>query len=109
MERDKRADLAVSDYAQLGALREFLSWAVPGIRVLLIPGRRLPGEQRGLDVLALLASRGGLVAAVRILPEFLRSRKSALSITITVRGNSIVLTATNVDDVVPILERLLDA
>jgi hypothetical protein len=109
MERDKRADLAVSDYSQLGALREFLSWAVPGVRVLLNRGRPGRDEQVAPDILALLASTSAMVSAVRILPEFLRSRQAALSITITVRDKSIVLTATNVDDVVPILERLLEA
>jgi hypothetical protein len=105
MERDTRADLAVSDYSQLGALREFLGWAVPGIRVLLIPGR--PAGS-GRDILALLADRDGLLAALRILPEFLRSRQGALSIAVTVKGTSVVLTAANVEDVTPILERLLD-
>lgn len=116
MELDKRADLAVSDYSQLGALREFLGWAVPGIRVLLIPARRSPDrgpdvglDRNELDILALLASRTGLMSAVRILPEFLRSRREALSITITIRGKSVVLTASNVDDVIPILDSLLDS
>src|SRR5581483_5976040 len=104
MERDKRADLAVSDYAQLGALREFLGWAVPGVRVLLIPGRPGRGEQ---SVLALLASTGGMLSAVRLLPQFLTSRRPALSMTITVGGTSVELTATNLDDVIPVLERAL--
>lgn len=106
MTLDKRADLAVSDYSQLGALREFLGWAVPGVRVLLIPGRAGRGEQ---SILALLASDAGMVTAVRQLPEFLMSRRPPLSITITVRGTAIELTATNVDDVIPALERVLDA
>jgi Effector Associated Constant Component 1 len=104
MERDKRADLAVSDYSQLGPLREFLSWAVPGIRVLLIPGRRDRGEPA---ILALLATGGGMMNAIKILPEFLRSRQTALSITVTIRGRSVLLTATNVDGVIPILEQLI--
>jgi hypothetical protein len=106
MTLDKRADLAVSDYSQLSALREFLGWAVPGVRVLLIPGRASRGEE---SILAVLASSGGMVSAVRQLPEFLMSRRPALSITITVRGTSVVLTATNLDEVVPVLERALDA
>jgi hypothetical protein len=104
MERDKRADLAVSDHAHLGALREFLGWAVPGVRVLLIPGRRDRGEQA---ILALLATTGVMVSAIKILPEFLRSRRTALSITITIQARSVVLTATNSGDVIPILENLL--
>jgi membrane-associated two-gene conflict system component 1 (EACC1) len=104
MERDKRADLAVSDYSQLAALRDFLGWAVPGVRVLLIPGRAGRDER---SILALLASRAGMVSAVRTLSQFLMSRRPALSITITVGGTAIELTATNVDEVIPVLERAL--
>lgn len=104
MERDKRADLAVSDYAQLGALRDFLSWAVPEVRVLLIPARPGRGEQ---SVLALLASTGGMLSAVRQLPQFLMSRRPALSMTITVGRTSVELTASNLDEVIPVLEQAL--
>ena len=104
MERDKRADLAVSDYSQLGALREFLGWAVPGVRVLLIPGRPERDER---SILALLASRAGMVGAVRTLSQFFMSRRPALSITITVGGTAIELTATNIDEVIPVLEQAL--
>lgn len=48
------------------------------------------------------------MAAIKVLPEFLRSRKTGLSITMTVKGERFNLTATNVDEVMPILERLLD-
>jgi Effector Associated Constant Component 1 len=104
MEWDKRADLAVSDYSQLGALREFLGWAVPWVRVLHIPGRPGQGEQ---PILALLASRAGMLSAVRLLPDFLMSRRPALAITITVGGTSVELTATNVDEVLPVLGQAL--
>jgi hypothetical protein len=104
----KRAEFAVSDQSQLGALRQLLGLAVPGTRVRMISGQPEPGEQGATDILALLASSSGVVAAIKILPEFLRSRKTALSVTVTVDGKSVTLTATNVDDVLPILERLLD-
>jgi hypothetical protein len=104
----KRAEFAVSDQSQLGALRQLLDWAVPGSRVRVIPGQPEPGEQGAMDILALLASSSGLVAAIKTLPEFLRSRKTALSVTVTVEDKSVTLTATNVDDVLPILDRLLD-
>ena len=57
----------------------------------------------------MLASSTGLVAAIRVLPEFLRSRRTGLSVTMTVKGEPFTLTATNVDEVMPVLERLLDA
>ena len=104
---DVRAELSVSDYSQLGPLEKYLKSAVPDARVSRVPGQPLAGEQGVLDVLAVLGSSGGLVAAIRVLPEFLRSRKTGLSITMTVRGEPFTLTATNVDEVMPILERLL--
>jgi len=54
-----------------------------------------------------LAGSSGLVAAIKILPEFIRSRRSGFRIETTVRGEKFVLEATNVQDVLPIVERLL--
>jgi hypothetical protein len=104
----KRAQLTLSDHSQLRALRDFLSWAAPGARVLQIPRRPAPGDRVALDMLTLLATSSGLVATVKILPDFLRSRNAALSVTITVEGTSVTLTATNVNEILPVLTRLLD-
>jgi hypothetical protein len=104
----QRAELSVSDQSQVGPLQEFLGWAVPDISVSRITGKPRAGEQGALDVVGVLAGSSGLVAAVRVLPEFLRSRKTGLSITATVKGEPFTLTATNVDEVMPILEKLLD-
>jgi hypothetical protein len=103
-----RAELSVSDYSQLGPLQDYLGSAAPDARVSRVAGQPGTGEQGALDVLAVLGSSSGLVAAVRVLPEFLRSRKTGLSITMTVSGEPFTLTATNVDEVMPILDRLLD-
>jgi Effector Associated Constant Component 1 len=105
----KRARLTLSDHSQLRALRDFLSWAAPGARVLQIPLRPVPGERVALDMLTLLATSSGLVAAVKILPEFLRSRDAALAVTITIEDTSVTLTATNVNEILPVLTQLLDA
>jgi Effector Associated Constant Component 1 len=104
----KRAQLTLSDHSQLRALRDFLSWAAPGARVLQIPRRPAPGDRVALDMLTLLATSSGLVATVKILPDFLRSRNAALSVTITIEGTSVTLTATNVNEILPVLTRLLD-
>lgn len=111
MERanSQRVELVVSDQSQLGPLQEFLSWAAPDAGVSRIAGQPGAGEQGALDVLTVLASSTGLVAAIRVLPEFLRSRRTGLSVTMTVKGEPFTLTATNVDEVMPVLERLLDA
>jgi len=92
-----RAQLTLSDQSQLGALGEFLRWAAPGARVLQI--------QR-LDMLTLLAPVGALLATVKILPEFLRPRKT-LTITIAIDGTSVTLTATNIAEVLPALNSLI--
>jgi hypothetical protein len=108
-----RVTLTVSDHSQQGELREFLGWAAPGVRVLQIPGRPAPGEQGALDVLMLVAGSGGATAAIktaiRTLPEFLRSRKTAVSISVTVDGKKIEVEASNIDDLMPVLDRMLDA
>ena len=103
-----RAEFSVSDHAQVQPLKEFLSWAVPEVRVTRIAGEPKPGELGTGDVIAVLAGGSGLLAAIRVLPEFLRAKKTGLSITMTVQGKPFTLTATNVDEVMPILDRLLD-
>jgi hypothetical protein len=110
MERsDKQVlELSVSDQSQLISLREVLSLAGQA-KVIQIAGEAVRGEQGALDVLAVVASSSGLVAAINVLPQFLRSRRTALSITTTVKGEPFTLTATNVDKVMPILEKLLNA
>lgn len=106
-EDSPRAELSVSDHSELGSLQRFLSFQ--GVSVVRVPGEPGAGEQGALDVLTVLAGSSGLVAAIKVLPEFLRSRRTGFSITMTVRGTPFTLTATNADEVLPILERLLDA
>lgn len=100
-------ELAVSDYGQIGSLESWLS-SVSGVEVLRSAGSPRSGEMGALDVLTLVASGSGLVAVCRMIPEYLRSRRSNLSITATVKGEKFTISASNVDDVMPILERLLD-
>jgi hypothetical protein len=92
-----RAQLTPSDQSQLRALREFLRWAAPGARVL---------EIQRLDTLTLLASSSALLAAVKILPEFLMPRET-LTITITIDGTSIRLTAANIAEILPAVKTLI--
>jgi hypothetical protein len=103
-----RAELAISDHSEIRPLQDYLRLTSPSVRVSRVPGRPAAGEQGALDVLAVLASSSSLVAAIKVLPDFLRSRKASLSIKLTFKGEPLTLTATNVDEVMPILERLLD-
>jgi hypothetical protein len=85
------------------------------VNVVQVAGTPDAGELGVGDVLQLVAATasgaggGGAVAmAIRTLPEFLRSRRSDVEITVTVRGKQVTLRASNVEDVLPILNRLLD-
>ena len=49
-----------------------------------------------------------LVAAVNVLPAFLRSRKAGLSVTVTAKGKKLTLTAENTEEVLPVLDRFLN-
>jgi hypothetical protein len=110
MEREELQEitLSVSDLSELGSLQKVLGMA-PAVTVSRVAGEPGPGEQGAVDVLEVLAGSSGLVTAIKVLPEFLRSRRTDLSITMTIRGTPVTLTAKNADDVMPILDRLLDA
>ena len=98
--------LAVSDPSQLAALGEWLR-DVPHASVQVSPGQPGPGELGATDVLTVLASSSGLIAAIRVLPEFIRSRRSGFRIETTVGGKKFVLDATNTDNLIQVIETLL--
>jgi hypothetical protein len=104
------AELSVSDHAQLGSLAEYLHLAVPDVRVTRSVGRAGRGEQGALDVLMIAADSSVLVAVVKVLPEFLRSRKRGVTVTVTVKGKTRQLTVTAEDagDVRPVIEKFFD-
>ena len=60
-------------------------------------------------MLVLAAGSSGVLAAIRVVPEFLRSRRTSISITAKVKGEPFTLTADNIDEVMPLIERILDA
>lgn len=99
--------LSVSDPAEIGALYNWLR-DVPDVTVSRTAGRPKPGEQGALDVLTAVASSSGLIAVIRTIPGYLRARRSGIAVRTTVQGREFTLTVQNVDDVMPIIERLLD-
>jgi hypothetical protein len=99
-------EMAVSDPSQMAALRNWLD-GQPDVEVTVTPGVPGPGEQGALDVLSVLAGSSGLITAIKVIPEFIRSRRAGFRIETTVRGERFVLDATNVKDVLPVIERLL--
>jgi hypothetical protein len=106
------AELATSDYSQLGSLGEWLRLTVPAIPVARRSGHSKRGEQGALDVLMVVADSSVIVTALKVLPEFLRSRKAGLSITVKVIRKSerkeLTVTADNADQVLSLLERFLN-
>lgn len=105
--RPEGISLAVSDQSCLPSLHDWLR-GVPNVKASLTPGVPASGELGAVDTVTVLASSSGLIAAIKILPDFIRSRRSGLKIETTVRGERFTLNADNVKDVIPILERLLD-
>lgn len=100
-------EVRVSDPAELRSLREHLR-RLPGVRVAQIPGAPGAGEQGAWDVLQVVAAGGGVLAvAIRTLPDFIRSRRSDVTVTLTVRGRTVTVTASNIDEVMSIVDKTL--
>lgn len=106
----QRADgmiLAVSDQSELSSLRARLR-ETPGLRVIQVASKPGAGELGAVDVLQIIASSGVLAMALKVLPDFLQSRRSEITVTIKVEGQEYSVTAKNVVDIMPVLERTLD-
>jgi hypothetical protein len=102
-------ELSLSDYGQLGSLVDYVRLAAPEVVVTRVPGRPGSGEQGALDVLNVLADSTVLIALVKVLPEFLRSRKPGLSVDMQLPGKRLTVTADNAGDVMPVIDKFLDA
>ena len=102
------AELSISDHSQLGPLAEYLRLTTPGARVTHGPGRSGRGEQGALDVLMIAADSSVIVAAVKAIPEFLRSRKKGMSVTIATKGKRLTVTTDNAEEAMPIIDRFLN-
>jgi len=96
-------ELVVSDPSQVRSLRDWLR-GQPGVSAAMESGIPGPGELGVLDVVTVVASSSGLVAAIKTLPDFIRSRRAGVRIDATIRGHRFTLDATNVEDVMSILE-----
>lgn len=106
---DLRMDLAVDDPTELSALELLVKLAAPGAQVRPIAGTAVNGELGALDVLAIVASSSVLATAIQVLPEFLKSRKPGLSVTVSIKGEDVTVTVKSVDGELPSLTRRLDA
>jgi Effector Associated Constant Component 1 len=100
--------VSVSDLAEIGSLHDRLL-QVSDVQVTRTAGTPGTGELGGtVDIITAIGSSSGLVALIRTIPPFLRARRSGISVHTTVKGRDFTLTVDNVDDVMPIIERLLD-
>jgi hypothetical protein len=80
--------------------------------VELVTDQPATGELGVADVLQISSAVGGsaagIVLAFRTLPEFIRSRRSDVKVTVSTADREVVVEATNVEDVMPVLDRILD-
>lgn len=103
---DGRIELTVSD-GQIAALHGWLD-GMPGVSVRRVAGMPDAGDLGVQDILIAVASSSGLIAVIRVIPEFLKARRSNITITATIDGKKFSMTGSNVKDVMPILERALN-
>lgn len=100
--------LSVSDQAEISSLRAHLH-RNRDIAVEQRAGAPGPGEQGIWDFLQVTAATGGLlVVAIRTLPEFIRSRRTDVSVTVKKGDQEVVITAANAEDALRLMEKALD-
>jgi hypothetical protein len=101
-------EIRVSDQAELAALRARLQ-AHPGVDVRQCAGESGPGEQGVGDFLQVAAASGGaIVVAIKAIPEFIRSRRTDVSVSIKEGDREVVITAANADDALKLLDKATD-
>ncbi|MCP2096266.1 MULTISPECIES: hypothetical protein [Actinosynnema] len=107
MDYEGRLELRISDNAELLSLQRLLSLA-QNTYVERVPGAPVPGLLGAADYLTVVGSGAGLIALIKMLPNFLRARRSDLRIEITDKDEAgkdrtTAITAKNVKDVMPIV------
>lgn len=99
--------VATSDLAELSSLRSWLH-LVPGLTVTRNSAHPDPGELGARDTLTVVGSNRSIRSALRAIPDFVRSRKSDVRVTVTIKDAKYILDVTNVDSVIPTIEHILD-
>jgi len=106
---DISVEFCTSDPAELGSLSQWLEGGGHA-RVERTSAAPAQGELGIADILMAVGSSGAVVAAIKVLPEFIRSRRPSLRIEATVRGKHFVLDAKNADEQVKLMaERIVDS
>jgi len=100
-------EIHISDQAELAALRALLQ-AHPGVDAEQRAGEPEQGEQGAWDFLQVAAASGGaMVVAIKSIPEFIRSRRTDVSVSIKKGDQEILITAPTADDALKLAEKAL--
>lgn len=82
---------------------------VPGITVTAVSAPAVPGEQgAALDLLMVTLSSGAVTAFLQIIKAMAESHGPKFSLKIRQGKNRLDLTADNVDEVIPVLRKLMN-
>jgi hypothetical protein len=103
--------VSISDPTELRSLRNHMADA-PGVAVSRATGAAGDGELGAWDVLQVAAAGGGaIVVAIKMIPEFIRSRRRDVSVTVKIDGDrrEVVITAANAEDAVRLIEKAMNA
>jgi hypothetical protein len=104
-----RVDISISDPAELAALERRLGQG-HGVRVQREATGIEPGSLGLPDLLVLFGGGSTVVGALKMLPDFIRSRRSDVRVEVTVNGEHIVIDAKNADKRLQALaERIADS
>ena len=99
--------LSTTDPAEISALHTWLR-GYSDIEATLVAGQPQAQELGVLDVVTVVAGSAGLATLIKIIPDFIRSRRSDVRIEMTVNDRKVLIDAKNVDEVMPIVERFLE-
>lgn len=107
MQTEIRCEFSVSDHADLDALQDRLR-RVPGVTVTREPARPGAGELGVVDVITAIGGSSGLVAAIGIIPAYLRSRPPTATVRVKAKGRTVEVTAKNLTEAMQAAEKLLN-
>jgi hypothetical protein len=98
------------ELSQASAISSFERWIddTPMTQVRRVARPPSLHEQGAVDILAAVASSSSIVALIRILPEFIRSRRSNVNVTIRVGDREATIGIENVKDAPAIIASLLE-
>lgn len=99
--------IATSELAELSSLQNWLD-LVPGLAVTRNSAHPDAGELGAPDTLTAVGTSWSIATALRAIPDYVRSRKSDVQVTITIKEQKYTLDVTNVDSVIPVIEHILD-